>query len=285
MKRSFILALFGLLLFPFALVAQIPVKFHNEVTDTIRINQILTAHGGERGGSLLTALGREFLDVPYVASTLEGNDPEILVVNLDEMDCTTFVETVMALASTIEEGRSSWRDFIFNLQNIRYRGGRPDGYASRLHYISDWVVDNTHRGNFREVTADSPLATYEVKTLDFMTQNRQLYPALSADNVFQAMKNAEIGYRNHRFPVIKDTKIGRAAKDFLREGDIVALTSRKKGLDVSHLGIITLIDGEPYLLHASASGGKVIVDPLPLTRYVTKNRLPGIRVIRLPQYR
>ena len=40
-----------------------------------------------------------FLDVPYVANTLEI-EPEGLVVNLRELDCTTFLETVYALSMT-----------------------------------------------------------------------------------------------------------------------------------------------------------------------------------------
>lgn len=34
----------------------------------------------------------------YVAHTLEVNDEEKLVVNFDEVDCTTFVEYVLALS-------------------------------------------------------------------------------------------------------------------------------------------------------------------------------------------
>ena len=42
--------------------------------------------------------GLNFLKTPYVAHTLEVNEEEKLVVNFDEVDCTTFVEYVLALA-------------------------------------------------------------------------------------------------------------------------------------------------------------------------------------------
>src|SRR5689334_20120832 len=46
--------------------------------------------------------GKSFLGTPYVAQTLEAPLPagsdEALVVNLQGLDCTTFVETTMALA-------------------------------------------------------------------------------------------------------------------------------------------------------------------------------------------
>ena len=44
---------------------------------------------------------RPFLrGTPYVASTLEKRSRRALVVNLRELDCTTFAETVLALSRT-----------------------------------------------------------------------------------------------------------------------------------------------------------------------------------------
>ena len=49
--------------------------------------------------------GLNFLKTPYVAHTLEVNEEEKLVVNFDEVDCTTFVEYVLALAlSPVKNG-------------------------------------------------------------------------------------------------------------------------------------------------------------------------------------
>ena len=45
------------------------------------------------------------LGVPYVANTLDGTDEETLVVHLDKVDCTTLVETVLALSLTISMGK------------------------------------------------------------------------------------------------------------------------------------------------------------------------------------
>ena len=44
--------------------------------------------------------GKKFLGIPYVAHTLELGDKEHLIVNLHGLDCTTFVETLYALART-----------------------------------------------------------------------------------------------------------------------------------------------------------------------------------------
>lgn len=261
------------------------VKWHNEATDTLKINELLAkAVKITSPNERVAAIANEFADAPYVAGTLESGNGEQLIVNIDEVDCTTLIDNIMALAVTAGENRTSWRDFVYNLQRLRYRGGNINGYASRLHYISDWIVDNTHRGNFVEVTGDCPLASYEVKTIDFMTANRKLYPALADSAAYAKMKEAEIGYRNHRYPIIKTSKVAKAAKTCLRTGDIIAICTGKKGLDVSHMGVLVIDDkGIPYLLHASTKAGKVILDKTPLDRYLTQQRHSGIRVIRLKE--
>ena len=263
------------------------IRFHNEATDTTKINTILLdatkATEGMSPEARVAYIGKEFLGTPYVSGTLEGGDTETLTINLDEMDCTTYVETVMALAYTIGEGRTSWRDFAYNLERLRYRSGEMKGYGSRLHYPSDWVVDNVHRGNFKEVTGILAGCEHQVKSLDFITRNRDKYPALADSIAYDQIRNMELGYRNHRYPYIKTSKL--AIKDIssqLREGDIILITTKTPGLDVQHMGIIVIEKGEPYLMHASSAAGSVVVDKRALKEYMRRNRsATGIRVLRL----
>ena len=266
------------------------IRFHNCAKDTIRITEILTDilrnDPGSPGGRI-EAIGSLFLETPYVAHTLEVDSgmPEVITVNIDELDCTTFVETVAAMARTIGEGRSSWRDFVYNLENIRYRGGKMDGYGSRLHYNADWIVDNSYRGNVKDVTPFFPKVTYATKSINFMSTNRDRYVALSDSAEFERILSVENGYRNHRYPYIKSIDLGnKATKAAFKGGDIVALTSNLKNLDVTHMGIITIRRGEPYLMHASSSLGKVVITSVPLDEFMRRNRnLTGLRVIRLSE--
>ena len=265
--------------------APVPTRFHNEAADTARINDILSetvARQYNSPGERTADIAMRFIGTTYVAHTLEGEE-EQLTVNLDELDCTTFVETVMALSLTAGEHRTTWHDYIYNLARLRYRGGEVNGYASRLHYISDWAIDNIHRGNFREVTSNFPSAAYLVRTIDFMSANRDKYPALADDSQYERMRSVEIGYRNHRFPYIKTSDLGKkATMAALRDGDIVALVTKMKNLDVTHMGVIIKKDGVPYLLHASSSLGKVVLTTVPLADFMKKNpSLAGIRVFRL----
>lgn len=268
---------------PAATLAQ--VRWHDEAQDTIRVNDLLRRAMLIESASTQGRVGqiaRMFIDTPYEAGTLEGI-PEMLVVNLDSVDCTTLVENVAAIAITVGEGRNSWQDFIHNLENIRYRSGSIDGYASRLHYISSWIIDNDHRGNLKDVTDRFPETTYCVKSLDFMSRNRNLYPALADDGELQRIKDYESSYRNHRFPYIKTGVVGhKTTQAAFQDGDIVAFVTKKDGLDVSHVGIIVLDDGVAHLLHASPRSGKVEIDKRPLTEYLRKaTNIMGIRVVRL----
>lgn len=287
MKRfPYIYSLFAIAASAFTASAanHLDVEFGNESTDTTRLTQILIdveRMNIDDPGRMVSEFARCFIGTPYASGTLEGKE-EKLRVRTDSLDCTTFVETALALTITALEHRSSWRDFVYNLERLRYRGGQTDGYASRLHYVSDWIVDGSHRGILQDVTNRiAERADYEVKTIDFMTRHRNKYPALADSATYERMKQVEVGYRSHRFPYIKSANIKSAR---LREGDVVAFTSKLKDLDVSHMGIITIVDGTPHLIHASSKAGKVISDSLPLSEYMRKNRaVTGIRVIRLKE--
>ena len=268
-------------------MAQTEVRFSNEASDTLKLTQLLdegAAMHFDNPEARVAFFARKFIGTPYVAHTLE-HDPETLTVNLDSLDCTTFVETAMALAYTLGERRTSWRDYVYNLRRLRYRGGEVDGYPSRLHYICDWAVDNKHRGNFSDVTREFPRYNEVRRTIDFMTSHRDRYPALADSANYERMRNVENGYRQHLFPYVKSMDLSnKAVKAAFHDGDVVALVSNLKNHDVTHMGIIVKESptAEPYLLHASSSHGKVEITSQPLAEFMKKNRQwLGVRVFRL----
>ena len=95
---------------------------------------------------LILYYGNKLKGVPYVASTLEINHTERLIVNLHQLDCTTFVETVLALALTTSQGSVKWNDYCANLLKIRYKNGVINGYPSRNHYFLWWIESNRSQG-------------------------------------------------------------------------------------------------------------------------------------------
>ncbi len=261
------------------------VRFNNEATDTLRINEVLN-HLAQlnlsKPGDIVAAAGYQFVGAPYAANTLEGED-EYLTVNMEEFDCTTFVDNALALAMTINERRESWRDFLYNLESERYRNGTLKGYPSRLHYISDWAVDNMHRGNIKDATPTFPKCSYVIKNLDYMSSHADKYAALADSANLAGIKEVEMGYRSYRFPYIKTVDVSnkKVVPDF-RNGDILAFVLKDKSLDVGHMGIVVIKDGAPYVMHASMSLGKVVVTDAPLAEFLKKNRnFIGVRVFRL----
>ena len=260
------------------------MRFHCD-GDTVLINQLLMK-GYESGLSDANALiefyARQLLGTPYVAHTLEG-DQEILTINIHELDCLTFIETLYSLTRATLNRRYSWRDFAANVENIRYRGGEMGDYSSRIHYISEWIIDNHIRGNLVEITPDLPHVDYMIKNIDYMTHHTDSYRQLKDDSVMvEKIRRYEL--RRHRFPYVKRSWLNdKAVKAALRSGDFVSLVTKTEGLDVSHNGIIIVDDkGDPYLLDASMSGGKVMLEGKPLFKYLERSKTNiGIRVFRM----
>jgi hypothetical protein len=260
------------------------MRFHCD-GDTVLINQLLMK-GYESGLSDANALiefyARQLLGTPYVAHTLEG-DREMLTINIHELDCLTFIETLYSLTRATLNRRYSWRDFAANIENIRYRGGEMGDYSSRIHYISEWIIDNHIRGNLVEITPDLPHVDYMIKNIDYMTHHTDSYRQLKDDSVMvEKIRRYEL--RRHRFPYVKRSWLNdKAVKAALRSGDFVSLVTKTEGLDVSHNGIIIVDDkGDPYLLDASMSGGKVMLEGKPLFKYLERSKTNiGIRVFRM----
>ena len=133
-------------------VSPMSMRFHCE-KDTLKINKLLEEglnSNIEKANDLVVFYANKLLGTPYVAHTLEG-ETEMLTINIDELDCTTFVETLYALTQTTLSRRATWRDYANNLESIRYRNGVMGDYSSRLHYISDWIVNNSARGNLKDI--------------------------------------------------------------------------------------------------------------------------------------
>ena len=260
------------------------MRFHCDA-DTTLINDLLK-QGYDSGitdaNALVEFYARQLLGTPYVAHTLEA-DEEVLTINIHELDCLTFIETLYALTRATLAGRYSWRDFAANIENVRYRGGTMGDYSSRIHYMSEWIIDNHVRGNLVEVTPDLPHVDYMVKNIDYMTRHTDSYRQLKNDSAMvEKIRRHEL--RNHRFPYLKRSWLNdKAVKAALRSGDFVSLVTRTDGLDVSHNGIIIIDDkGDPYLLDASMSGGKVMLESKPLYKYLERSKTNiGIRVYRM----
>lgn len=128
--------------------------------------------------SYMLFFGRALRGVPYVAKTLEKNSQEQLVVNLRQLDCTTYVETVLALSRSMAKGQQSFAGFCQNLRQIRYRNGVVS-YPTRQHYFTYWIQENTRERIVADIQSPNPpFSGVQTVKADYMTTHLGSYPML-----------------------------------------------------------------------------------------------------------
>ena len=226
---------------------------------------------------------KQMLGYPYVAGTLDGNDEEKLVISVGEVDCTTFVETVLAFCIADKRGERSFDGFKQALMQIRYRDGILNGYASRLHYFSDWIRNNEKMGFVKECTSETVCSEPKELWLDFMTTHVDSYLPMKKDaSLVAELASQEKEWQGTVVSYIPKEKLNLPPTELkIKDGDVLALVTNIKGLDIVHVGFAFWKDNQLHLLHASSSAKKVIEDPK--TQYESSKNTKahiGVRAIR-----
>lgn len=229
---------------------------------------------------------RLFIDRPYVAHTLEPFDEERVVVNTRQLDCTTFVETVLALKRCRQQATTRFADYVDALQQLRYRGGQLNGYTSRLHYFSDWIDDNSRMGFVAEVQAPNPpFTSVQRLRVNYMSTHPKSYRLLKKFPKMVptiARQEQQLTGRTYRYipkSIVGNSQLLRQA---VRDGDVIAITCSKPGLDIAHLGFAVWQADGLHLLNASMIHKKVVLEPLTLYDYLQQHPShTGIRIVRI----
>ncbi|MDP5231765.1 MAG: DUF1460 domain-containing protein, partial [Cellulophaga sp.] len=149
----------------------------------------------ETMGNTIVTVGKSFLGTPYVAKTLEIGETEALVINLQGLDCTTFIENVLAFSLMFTKEQTDFNDFTKTLETIRYKDGKLNSYPSRLHYFSEWIANNQLKGLLKDITAEIG-GTPMTKEINFMSTHRDLYPFLKNNDENLAEIKASENYLN-----------------------------------------------------------------------------------------
>ncbi len=282
MKCFFLIIL--LLLFCLPALSQ---QLEYSKSDSASVERILSeAKSGRKKQNRMLYFGKKFIGVPYVAHTLENGNSEHLIVNLRELDCTTFVENVLALALCDIENKRTFSDFCNNLRKVRYFGGRIDDYSSRLHYFTWWAEDNIQKGIIREISADDfPFTAVQKVSINYMSAHPELYKHLKGKpDMIQKIKQKELRTSGKTYRYIPKSLLNESADriGIVHTGDIVAIITSKSGLDTSHIGIAVWQDGKLHLLNASSIYKKVVLDKSTFYQYSQRQKSQlGIRVFRL----
>ena len=226
---------------------------------------------------------KKMLGVPYVAGTLDGNEEEQLVVRIDALDCTTFVETVLAFCIADKRGERDFEGFKKALTDVRYRDGILNGYTSRLHYFSDWIRNNEQMGFVKECTSETACSQPKEIWLDFMTTHVDSYLPMKKDpELVKEMAAHEKNWQGTVVSYIPKENLNLSSDELkIKDGDVLAMVTNIKGLDIVHVGFAFWKEGKLHLLHASSSAKKVIEDPQ--TQYESSGKTKahiGLRAIR-----
>lgn len=227
---------------------------------------------------------RQFKGIPYVAKTLEKNKEERLVVNLRQLDCTTYVETVLALSRCMEQAKPTFANYCAQLRLVRYAGGVVS-YPTRKHYFTYWIQQSAKQGLVKDIQSPNPpfRAVQSVKA-DYMTHHLNQYPMLTGKpewvRKIKAMEESITGLKPRYIPTSAVDNSNLLRKT-VHDGDIIGIVTTKEGLEISHLGIAVWHKDGLHMLNASSLYHKVVEDSNLLRTYLRKQKTAlGFRIVR-----
>ena len=211
-------------------------------------------------GERIHIISSELLGTPYVTDTRTGNasTPEVFTIDLEGMDCFTYVDYVEALSLS-----GSFPDFEENLKKIRYKDGVV-AFQNRNHFFSDWPINNS--GSVKDVTraVGGDKTKSASKSLNLKKDGSVYLPGIPV--------------RNRTIYYIPSSEIDGEVISNLQTGDYAGIFTEIDGLDVSHTAIIVRKGNTAYLRHASSKKSNMKVVDENLTEYMQNK--PGLVVYR-----
>ncbi|MCF8259616.1 MAG: DUF1460 domain-containing protein [Melioribacteraceae bacterium] len=220
---------------------------------------------------VIVEIGKSFLGTDYEAFTLENKENEKLIVKLDGLDCYTFLEATLALSRCVKLNQTDFDSFLRQIEILRYRGGKLEGYVSRLHYFSDWIYDNELRNILIDKTKECGGELYS-NQVNFMSTHPEFYQQLKdRPEIVAEISLIEKSISTRNYYYIAQENIDQLS-ECIQSGDLIGITSSIPGLDIAHTGI-AIRDNQNILrlLHAPNKGQKVQISKLSLADYIKSN--------------
>ena len=224
---------------------------------------------------------------PYGAMPLDktaGYKAGMTLVNVETMDCVTFLENFIAAANTYKKINNDWRVysdeqkfqlFLKNLDDIRYYQGANCTWNDRIYYFTHALdVMEKEKKMLKSVGAMAGLPFK--KKINYVSTNPRRFSGISDWKRIQTIEKRLSDAKLFYFPLDDLEKYREVAQN----GDLVALATDVKGLDVSHCGLIHVQEGDLYFSHASSTA-KHIVHAEDFRHYLSKRTsITGIFVYR-----
>ncbi len=254
----------------------------------------------------LDQISKSFLGLPYgkggpLGEGSQGRYDQDPLYRFDVFDCTTYVETVMALA--LSRGVD---EFEIHQDKIRYEDGEVD-YLKRNHFTDlQWIPENVQNGYMDEINTEI-VSLRELKIaeadINFPAWIRShkieqiIIPEASVElkqDRLDELKNLSSNYKSEvaslTYIPIVDLIIRPWTLDKIPSGTVVNFVRPNWDLteaagthqNISHQGFLFNVGNVLYLRHASTSGK---VEQLPFIDYLKKFEnhptLKGIHLMRV----
>ncbi len=245
-----------------------------EIADSLRI---IPKHDIQ---SRIKLVAHFLMDAPYVPHTLDDDSVERVVLNVHGFDCVTFVETVLALANMDDTCTDPVQCYGENTEALRYRKGRCDGVLSRLHYFSEWLSENRSNKRLVEIELGDLAQSYSPK-VSYMSNHPEMYRWMKDKQpVIDSIRAIEENIRTLNFKYVPQSEIFKLNAK-VQDGDVIAILTNIKGLDITHTGFAFFHNENLHFLHASSQQGKVLISESQLHDYVNSiGHMTGIIVYR-----
>lgn len=220
-----------------------------------------TGAGTPTWSNRLVRVTTPFLDAPYVHSPL-GEGPDGVVdtdprLRFDAFDCTTFVETAMALALA-----PSLDDAQGILDLIRYRRGLAN-YESRRHFPeAEWLPELAAAGLLEDITHqvagdDVAMASKQLNQKVWDRARHKGLPPLPEGRVPDGIFSLPI------WPLDKALEHPERIPDGTVL-NLVRVDFASVPVRVSHQGLIVTVNGQKMMRHAAdRMHHRVVDEPLP----------------------
>lgn len=239
---------------------------------------------------------------PYLIDPLGEGDGALIDkdprIRYDGFDCTTYVETVLALARSPDV-----RQVLSEMDKVRYQNGQV-GFLQRNHFTSvDWVPNGLRQGLFKDITAKVAQEHLQIsRTLidkaawaqkwSLERVNVSLEPAEQQRRLKQVQGQAQsMAIQWAEVPFIPKEVVA-AGGDILNRipsGAIINIVRPQWDLreaigtylDISHQGFAIRVGDILYFRHAS-QGKHVMQEPLAqyMERMLAVRSIGGIQILQ-----
>ncbi len=240
----------------------------------------MAPYAQEPASQLIIRVAKEFLGIPYVAGLLE-QEPEMLTIDTRHSDCILFVEMCLAMTLTIQSEDCTFERFCEMTQSLRYQGGEVDGYASRNHYTSAWILQGEDSGLFTEISQEIG-GVQRSQHFNFMSTHPDSYKQLAGSpELVERIADTEAWLNGFEYYYLLQSNIDTLCKG-IHTGDIICFVTPVSGLDIGHVALAYEQNGRLHFIHASSAARKVIISEETVAEYIKSHKSTcGLRVVRL----